>query len=92
VPAQRLDALARFDKGIEADVNADLLTASSDDESDNFLALNLADEVLRAGARRGGDRLPSEYIAPEDSGKYSPYFDRLMFVRRARAPKPENPD
>ncbi|MDO8756693.1 MAG: hypothetical protein Q7J64_01665 [Elusimicrobiota bacterium] len=43
----RAAALAEFDKSIEADEKAGLLTARTDDESSNILALNLADEVLR---------------------------------------------
>ena len=82
VPARRLDDLARFDKKIEADPKDGRLTARSDDESENFLALNLADEVLQgtrtpqeaADFRRSATRL-------RDSGKSSPYFDRLLFVR-----------
>lgn len=82
VPARRLADLALFDKTIEADPKDGRLTARSDDESENFLALNLADEVLRgrrtpreaADFRRSATRL-------RDSGKSSPYFDRLMFVR-----------
>lgn len=82
VPAYRLDDLGRFDKKIEADAKERRLTARSDDESENFLALNLADEVLQgrrtpqsaADFRRSATRL-------RDSGKSSPYFDRLLFVR-----------
>ena len=93
VPAQRLDALARFDKGIEADAKEGVLTASSDDESENFLALNLADEVLRGRrtAREATD-FRQNVSRLRDSGKSSPYYNRLMFVRRARAPKPASPD
>jgi hypothetical protein len=93
VPAQKLDALARFDKSIEAAVNEGLLTASSDDESANILALNLADEVLRGRrtAREATD-FRQNVSRLRDSGRSSPYFERLMFVRRVRVPKPASPD
>jgi len=82
VPEARLGDLARFDEEIEVDRKEGWLTARSDDEAENFLALNLADEVLRgkrtpreaADFRRSAARL-------RDSGKSSPYFDRLLFVR-----------
>ncbi|MBI2386501.1 MAG: hypothetical protein HYV14_10865 [Elusimicrobia bacterium] len=89
VPARRIDDLGRFDKKIEADATEKRLTARSDDESENFLVLNLADEVLRgrrtpqeaADFRRSAARL-------RDSGKSSPYFDRLLFVAKEKPAKP----
>lgn len=80
VPKHRLDALARFDPELAADATEGRITARSDDEGDNFLAVNLADEVLR------GHRTPREArsfrlnaVRLREAGKASPYFDRLLF-------------
>lgn len=93
VPDDRIGDLGRFDTDIEADLKAGLLTVISDAESDNFLALNLADEVIK------GRRTPkeaSEFRRKQqrlrDSGKSSPYFERLLFVPAGPASNPESPD
>lgn len=93
VSEHRLDALARFDKGIEADPKEGRLTARSDDESDNFLALNLADEVITgrrtpreaAEFRRNAARL-------RNAGKSSPYCERLLFAPGPAPATPRIPD
>ncbi|MDD5304050.1 MAG: hypothetical protein PHS14_13195, partial [Elusimicrobia bacterium] len=81
----------RFDKGIEADAKEGRLTASSDDESENFLALNLADEVLkgRRTPREASDFRQNAFRL-RDAGKSSPYFDRLLFVRGGRSANAES--
>lgn len=93
VPEGGLGALARFDRGIEADVKAGRLIARSNDESENFLALNLADEVLqgRRTAKEASDfrRMASRL---REAGKYSPYLEGLLFVRGDQLTNPENPD
>jgi hypothetical protein len=89
VPEARLGDLARFDEDIEVDRKEGWLTARSDDEAENFLALNLADEVLKgrrtpsqaAEFRRSAARL-------RDAGKSLPYFERLLFVRGGIPLKP----
>ena len=93
VPTGQLDALARFDKDIEADVKAGRLTARSDDESLNFLSLNLADEILQGlrTAREASD-FRRDALRLRDAGKSSPYLDGLMFVKSGRPPDPESPD
>lgn len=93
VPKGRLDALARFDKDIEADAKAGRLTARSDDESLNFLDLNLADEVLqgRRTAREAYD-FRREVTRLRDAGKTSPYLTGLMFAHSDRHADPESPD
>lgn len=91
VPADRLDELARFDEEIEADAKEGRLTARSDDESDNLLALNLADEILK-GRRTLKDAVDFRRKATRlrDTGKSSPYLERLLFV--PAGPPPESPN
>lgn len=90
-PKDRAAALKEFDRTIEADEKEGLLTARTDDESSNLLALNLADDVLR-GRRTPQDA--AEFRAKtarlSDSGKSSPYLERLMFVPGGS--NPESPD
>ncbi len=86
-------ALAAFDRTIEADEKEGRLTARTDDESSNILALNLADEVVR-GKRTAKDA--AEFRAKtarlRDSGKSSPYLERLLFVPGGAPANPESQD
>jgi hypothetical protein len=79
VPADKVAALARFDKDIEA--GEDGLVVRSDSESENFLAMNLADEVIK-GTRTPEDAASfrSNLSRLRASGKSSAYLDGLMFV------------
>ena len=87
VPEDRVADLGRFDKGIEVDREAGLLTVTSDAESENFLALNLADEVIQR------KRTPKEAVEQRrvlmrlrDAGKASPYYEGLLFAAPPAAP------
>ncbi|MDP3541794.1 MAG: hypothetical protein Q8T11_04925 [Elusimicrobiota bacterium] len=93
VPPDRLADLGRFDMDIEADKDAGRLTAISDSESENILVLNLADEVI-AGRRSpaSAKEFRRKQLALRDSGKTSPYLERLLFVPAGGAPDPESPD
>jgi hypothetical protein len=93
VTADKLDALARFDKELEADVDAGRLIVRSDSESENFLALNLADEVIK-GRRSPKDasELREKLSHLQRSGKASSYTDGLLFVRKDQFANPESPD
>lgn len=81
-------ALAGFERGVEYDPIRRELGACSDDEGTNFLAVNLADEVLQgrrtaAQARELYDRT----LSLSYSGKASPAMRGLQFRpadRRAR--------
>lgn len=93
MPHERLDALTRYDKHIESDPEESRLTTRGDSESDNFLALNLADDVIN------GRRSPHEAATfrtklsrMASSGKSSSYLDGLMFVPKDQFADPESPD
>lgn len=81
VPEDRIAELSRFDKRIGVDAKAGALTAVSDAESDNFLAINLADEVVRGRrtAREASD-FRRQMLRLQDSGKSSPYLEKLLFA------------
>lgn len=88
VPARAAEPLTEFDHGLRFDRINDELSARSSDESLNFLALNLADEVASAkrGARDAGDfYVRTARLAA--AGKSSPYLERLRFEPYRPAPQ-----
>jgi hypothetical protein len=81
VPLAKFGELARFDPRVVADRTRDELSARSDSERLNFLALNLADEIIAgwkdaAEARRAYDGICSL----ERAGKSSSYAEGLRFT------------
>lgn len=93
VPPDRLGDLGRFDMDIEADKETGRLTAISDSESENFLILNLADEVIQ-GRRspKSAQDFRRKQLSLRDAGKTSPYLERLLFVPGRAGVDPESPD
>ncbi len=93
VPPDRLADLGRFNMDVEADKEAGRLTVISDSESENFLTLNLADEVIR-GRRspKSAKDFRRKQLRLMDAGKTSPYLERLLFVPAGAAVDPESPD
>lgn len=83
-PAQRR-ALAAFDRNIRVSKNGDELSARYDSEELNFLALNLADEVLRQVKTPQEARLFYQETARlSASGKSSRYAQGLLFGKIMR--------
>jgi hypothetical protein len=80
VPVRKWRALSAFDRGVEYDPVEHALIAHTDSESTNFLALNLADEVIR-GRRTAEDACEffDKTLALSFAGKSSPYTRRLLF-------------
>lgn len=93
VPPDRLADLGRFDMDIEAEKATGRLTAISDSESENFLILNLADEVIQ-GRRspKSAKDFRREQLRLRDAGKTSPYLEKLLFRGAGGALDPESPD
>jgi hypothetical protein len=87
VPFERWQELVLAGRGATYDPSTQELTARTDGEETNLLALNLADEILRgrrspADARRFYDQTEKLSL----SGKASPYMDRLLFAPRSELP------
>jgi hypothetical protein len=81
VPAGKAEDLKLFAKGIEVTSADGELSACSDSEKSNYLALNLAEEIIRGersthDAKRIFDR--AERLAA--AGKSSPYAEGLLRV------------
>jgi len=80
VPQERLADLARLDLALKIDEAAGELTATSESEETNFLALNLADEVVKETRTPEGAR--AYYVQTlrlAGAGKSSPYMRELLF-------------
>jgi hypothetical protein len=80
VSVDDVETLKRFDKGVGIDANTGELTSRSESEALNFLALNLAVEILTHA--RSVDDARDFYRKTRRlalAGKSSPYFEGLAF-------------
>jgi hypothetical protein len=89
VPAEKIEELKRFDRRLEINESRGQLSARSESEPINFLALNLADEIVNG--KRGVDDA-REFMARTESlarsGKTSRYTQGFLFPNPA---EPEDP-
>lgn len=80
VPRDRRAALTQLDLALKVDEASGELTATSESEETNFLALNLADEVVKETRTPEGAR--AYYVQTlrlAGAGKSSPYMRELLF-------------
>ena len=80
VPADKMEALKKFDRRLEVSQTAGEMTFTSDREATNLLALNLADEIVtgkRTVASARAFFLRTTVLAA--AGKSSPYRRDLRF-------------
>lgn len=87
VPDDAAAPLLELNHGLRFDISAEELSATSNSESLNFLALNLAHEV--SSARRDPREARDLYMRSarlSSSGKSSPYLEKLMFEPHRPAP------
>lgn len=83
VPTEKIDDLKRFDRRLEVNERHGLLSARSESEATNFLALNLADEIV--AEKRNADDARDFYRKTETlakTGKSSAYMAGLLFSSR----------
>jgi hypothetical protein len=72
--------LDKFDSALVVDRTVGTLSARSDSEQANTLALNLADEIARGKRDVESARLfMTETLRKAAAGKSSPYMDGLLF-------------
>jgi hypothetical protein len=83
VRVNRWRAMAAFDRGVDYDPVGRELVAHTDAETTNFLALNLADDVIR-GRRTPADAREffDKTLTLSSAGKGSPYLRKLLFRPR----------
>jgi hypothetical protein len=86
VPTGKVADLKFFDQRIEVFGAEDELSFCSDSERSNYLALNLADEIIR-GERSAHDakKFYARALRLTAAGKSSPYTEGLMHIRPAEA-------
>ncbi len=80
VPLDKYNDLARFDGSLTASRTAGTLSSSSDREDMNFLALNLANDIVRGNKTVDeARRFYGKTAALAMTGKTSPYTEGLLF-------------
>lgn len=92
VPPEMFDDLAMYDGSVIAERTKGELSARCDKEGANFLALNLAHEIV-TGRRSVDDarQMYAEEIMKMKAGKMTAYTSGLMFGRMARTMDPDRP-
>jgi hypothetical protein len=87
VPLSAIPPLSEFGRGVRAEFAADELTASSDDEALNRLALNTAHDIA-SGRRDAADAAEfyDRTARLAASGKGSTYLTNLLFTPYAPSP------
>ncbi len=90
VPQDKAGELTKFDSALEVDRLSGTLSARSDSEEANILALNLADEIVRGKRDVDSARdFMRSTLRKSMAGKSSPYTDHLLFPVASRE-KPQN--
>jgi hypothetical protein len=91
VPDDKVETLRRFDRRLEVDETTNELSFQSDNESTNFLALNLADDIVTE--KRSVDDARDFFrktLELQRSGKSSEYLEGFLFdVPNERTVVPE---
>jgi hypothetical protein len=89
VPQGKIAALKHFDDRLRFDQANGQLSSRSASESLNYLALNLAHEIVTE--KRSAEEARSAYQKTTklaESGKSSEYMERLLFMRAPAKPMP----
>lgn len=84
VPYDKIASLKRFDKWIDFDEAGGELTSRAENESFNYMAFNLADEIVngKRSVKEARDfSRRTEELAK--AGKSSPYLEGFLFAREA---------
>ena len=90
VPVEKLAELAKFDGSLIVDRTKGTVAARGDSESSNFLALNLADEIISGKKDASTARqFYADTLAKQVSGKSSAYTDKLNFSVTGETSNPD---
>jgi len=89
VPIDKVTDLARFDGSLIVDRTKGTVAARSDSEANNFLALNLANDII-SGKRdvESARRFFADTAAKGVSGKSSDYTTKLLFTPKSDTADP----
>ncbi|HEY0036240.1 MAG TPA: hypothetical protein VGB66_06100, partial [Longimicrobium sp.] len=92
VPPALLDEITQYDGSVMVERTKGEMSARCDKEGANFLALNLAHEIV--GGRRTvaeARRMYAEQIMAMKAGRPAPYTERLLFQPQASSMDPDVP-
>jgi hypothetical protein len=93
VPSDKVEDLKRFDRRLEVNSAGGQLSARSDSEAMNYLALNLADEIV--SDKRNVEDARAFFMKVQrlsKAGKSSAYMDGLLFTKRSESePQTQTP-
>ena len=90
VPIEKMDELGRFDGSITFDRTQGTLSARCDKEANNFLALNLAYDIIKAKKTVAQARLAyADIIKQKMKGENPLYMQKLTFTPQEKAADPD---
>lgn len=79
VPLDRFDDLARFNGSLTASRTRGELSSTSDREGSNFMAINLANDIIQGKSIEEARRFVTQSAALAQSGKTTPYTQGFVF-------------
>lgn len=90
VPADKMDDLGKFDGSITFDRTQGTMSARCDVEANNFLALNLANDVVRGkkSAEQARNAF-AEIVKQKMNGGNPEYMQKLGFAPHSNTPDPD---
>ena len=92
VPPEMFDELAQYDGSVIVERTKGELSARCDKEGANFLALNLAHDLVTGRQTvEGARKTYGEQIMAMKARKPAPYTERLMFAPMPNAADPDQP-
>ncbi len=90
VPVEKMDELGRFDGSVTFDRTQGTLSARCDKEANNFLALNLAYDIITAKKTVAQARLAyADIIKQKMKGQNPLYLQKLIFTPQEKAADPD---
>ena len=90
VPIEKMDELGRFDGSVTFDRTQGTMSARCDKEANNFLALNLAYDIITAKKTVAQARLAYANIIKEKMKGENPlYMQKLIFTPQEKAADPD---
>ena len=91
-PPSVYDELARYDGSVVLERTSGEISARCDKEAANFLALNLADEIVKGKTSVDAARKKyGEQIMAMKAGKPAPYTEKLLFTVTGGTQDPDEP-
>ena len=92
VPPATVDELAQYDGSVIVERTKGELSARCDKEGANFLALNLAHDLVTGKQTvEGARKMYGEQILAMKAGRPAPYTERLMFAPMPNTADPDQP-